>query len=68
MCVVKPVPEGFTCWDSVVFDIGDCTIAQLLEEFPKIHHGCKFEYVFFELKFDFFSPLLSSIIRFFLLI
>jgi len=48
MCVVKPMPEGFTCWDSVIFDIGDCTIGQLLEEFPKIHHGCKFEMLFFD--------------------
>jgi len=48
MCVVKPVPEGFTCWDSVIFDIGDCTISQLLEEFPKIHHGCKFDMLFFD--------------------
>jgi len=48
MCVVKPVPEGFTCWDSIVFDIGDCTVSQLLEEFPKLHHGCKFEMLFFD--------------------
>jgi ubiquitin-activating enzyme E1 len=48
MCVVKPVPVGFTCWDSIAFDIGDCTIAQLLAEFPKLHHGCKFEMLFFD--------------------
>jgi len=48
MCIVKPMPEGFTCWDSIAFDIGDCTIAKLLEEFPKIHHGCKFEMLFFD--------------------
>jgi hypothetical protein len=44
LCVVKPVPVGFTCWDSITFNIGDCTIQQLLDAFPKIHHGCTFEY------------------------
>jgi hypothetical protein len=48
MCVVKPVPEGFTCWDSVIFDKGDITIEALLDEFPNIHHGCKFEMLFFD--------------------
>jgi len=48
MCTVKPVPLGFTCWDCVVFDLGDCTIARILEEFPKIHHGCTFESLFFD--------------------
>jgi len=48
MCVVKPCPEGFTCWDSITFNIGDCTIAEILATLPKIHHGCKFDMLFFD--------------------
>jgi len=47
MLEIKPCPEGFTTWDSIVFRQGDMTIGQLLEEFPKKHHGCKFEMLFF---------------------
>jgi hypothetical protein len=45
MALVKPVPEGFTCWDKIVIDQGDITVAQLLKIFPEIHHGCVFQYV-----------------------
>jgi len=48
MAVIKPCPEGFTCWDSIVFRQGDLTIKELLEEFPKKHHGCTFNMLFFD--------------------
>jgi len=47
MIVIKPCPVGFTTWDSIIFRDGDITIGQLLEDFPKKHHGCKFEMLFF---------------------
>lgn len=40
MCEVAPVPDGFTCWDQVRVDQGDLTLAEFIEAFPAIHHGC----------------------------
>jgi len=37
---VKAIPTGWTKWDKIVIDQGDLTLAQLLEAFPKLHHGC----------------------------
>ena len=39
MCDVKPIPAGFTCWDKVVVDTRGLTVSQVIESFPKIHHG-----------------------------
>jgi len=38
---MKAIPKGFSKWDHIVIDQGDLTVAQLLEVFPKVHHGCK---------------------------
>jgi len=36
----KAIPSGWTKWDKIIVDQGDLTLAQLLEVFPKVHHGC----------------------------
>mmetsp|Transcript_11472 Transcript_11472/g.12589 ORF Transcript_11472/g.12589 Transcript_11472/m.12589 type:complete len:1077 (+) Transcript_11472:2-3232(+) len=41
MCTVKPVPEGFTCWDKIVVDKGDLTVEEFVKAIPEIHHGVK---------------------------
>jgi len=38
-----PVPPGYTIWDKVVIDVGDLTVAEFVENFPKYHHGVKCE-------------------------
>jgi ubiquitin-activating enzyme E1 len=43
---IKAIPQGFTKWDKIVIDIGDVTLAALLEAFPKIHHGCQLKSTF----------------------
>jgi ubiquitin-activating enzyme E1 len=44
MCDVKPVPEGFNRWHKIEIDLGkDVTVQELVEAFPKIHHGCQLE-------------------------
>lgn len=42
---VIPVPDGFTCWDKVVVDIGDVTLKEFLARFPEIHYGCNVTYL-----------------------
>lgn len=42
---VVPVPDGFTCWDKVVVDIGDVTLKEFLDKFPEIHYGCSVTYL-----------------------
>jgi ubiquitin-activating enzyme E1 len=39
MCDIKPVPDGFTCWDKVVIKTSGLTVGQVVEQFPKFHHG-----------------------------
>lgn len=49
MCMVKPVPEGWTTWDRVVVDKGDLTVQEFIDIFPSVHHGCKIESLFFKI-------------------
>lgn len=42
---VVPVPDGFTCWDKVVVDIGDVTLKEFLDKLPEIHYGCTATYL-----------------------
>jgi len=35
------VPEGFTTWDKIVINQPGATVGQILEMFPKIHHGAE---------------------------
>jgi len=39
MCVVEPIPAGFTVWDKVIVDEGNLTLKEFLEVFSKVHHG-----------------------------
>eukprot|EP01126_Amoeba_proteus_P044059 TRINITY_DN4877_c0_g1_i8.p1 TRINITY_DN4877_c0_g1~~TRINITY_DN4877_c0_g1_i8.p1 ORF type:complete len:871 (+),score=213.01 TRINITY_DN4877_c0_g1_i8:852-3464(+) len=48
MTWVKPVPDGFTCWDKIIIDEGDITVQRLIDILPEIHHGCTFNSIFFE--------------------
>jgi len=39
---VVAVPEGFTCWDTIVIEDGgrNLTLQQFFDEFSAVHHGC----------------------------
>ena len=41
---VTPVPDGFTCWDTIAIKIAkETTLASFLATFPTLHYNCKIQ-------------------------
>jgi len=41
LTTLYPVPPGYTIWDKVVIDVGNLTVGEFVDNFPKFHHGVK---------------------------
>jgi len=36
---VFPIPDGWSCWDKAVIDVGSVTVTEFIERFPEFHNG-----------------------------
>jgi len=43
LATLQPIPPGYTIWDKVIIDVGDLTVKEFVDNFPKFHHGVKCE-------------------------